>query len=240
MLNILEQIAKRVVKMKIIVAGTGYVGLVSGVCLADKGYDVTCVDIDEEKIENLAKGKSPIYEEGLENLLKKNIKKGNLHFTVNYKEAYKNADVIFIAVGTPEGKDGQANLSYVETVSKQIAETVEKNCLIIIKSTVPVGTNDKIENFIKKFIVNNVKIEVASNPEFLSQGHAIRDTFKAKRIIIGTKSKKAEEILKKIYKPFNLPIVSVSRRSAEMIKYACNDFLALKISYINDIANLCE
>ncbi len=226
--------------MKIVVAGTGYVGLVSGVCLADKGYNVTCVDINEEKIENLSKGKSPIYEEGLENLLKKNIKKGNLHFTVNYKEAYKNADVIFIAVGTPEGKDGQANLSYVENVSKQIAETVEKNCLIIIKSTVPVGTNDKIENFIKKFIVNNVKIEVASNPEFLSQGHAIRDTFKAKRIIIGTKSKKVEEILKKIYKPFNLPIVSVSRRSAEMIKYACNDFLALKISYINDIANLCE
>ena len=226
--------------MKIVFAGTGYVGLVSGVCLSDKGYDVTCVDINKEKIENLSNGKSTIYEEGLEKLLKKNIEKGNLHFTTNYKKAYKDADVIFIAVGTPEGKDGQAILQYVEIVSKQIAETIEKNCLVIIKSTVPVGTNEKIENFINRFKVNNVEIEVASNPEFLSQGHAIKDTLEARRIIIGTKSKKAEKILKEIYKPFNLPIISVNRKSAEMIKYACNDFLALKISYINDIANLCE
>lgn len=227
-------------KMKIIVTGTGYVGLVAGVCFAEKGYDVTCVDVDEEKIEKLSNGISTIYEEGLEELLKKNIKKGNLHFTINYKDAYKDADVIFIGVGTPEGKDGAANLFYVETVSRQIAETIEKDCLVVVNSTVPVGTNDKVETFIKENLVNNVKVEVASNPEFLSQGHAVRDTFEAKRIIIGTNSQKAEKFLKKIYEPFNLPIVSVSRRSAEMIKYACNNFLALKISYMNDIANLCE
>lgn len=227
-------------KMKIVVTGTGYVGLVAGVCFAEKGYDVTCVDVDEEKIEKLSNGISTIYEEGLEELLKKNIKKGNLHFTINYKDAYKDADVIFIGVGTPEGKDGAANLFYVETVSRQIAETIEKDCLVVVKSTVPVGTNDKVETFIKENLVNNVKVEVASNPEFLSQGHAVRDTFEAKRIIIGTNSQKAEKLFKKIYEPFNLPIVSVSRRSAEMIKYACNNFLALKISYMNDIANLCE
>ena len=226
--------------MKIVVTGTGYVGLVAGVCFAEKDYNVTCVDIDEEKIEKLSNGISTIYEEGLETLLKKNIKKGNLHFTTNYKEAYKDADVIFIGVGTPEEKDGSANLSYVATVSRQIAETVEKNCLVVVKSTVPVGTNDKVELFIKDSLVNDVKVEVASNPEFLAQGHAVRDTLEAKRIIIGTNSKNAEKLLKKIYEPFNLPVISVSRRSAEMIKYACNDFLALKISYMNDIANLCE
>lgn len=226
--------------MKIVVTGTGYVGLVAGVCFAEKDYNVTCVDIDEEKIEKLSNGISTIYEEGLETLLKKNIKKGNLHFTTNYKDAYKDADVIFIGVGTPEEKDGSANLSYVATVSRQIAETVEKDCLVVVKSTVPVGTNDKVELFIKDSLVNDVKVEVASNPEFLAQGHAVRDTLKAKRIIIGTNSKNAEKLLKEIYEPFNLPIISVSRRSAEMIKYACNDFLALKISYMNDIANLCE
>ena len=227
-------------KMKIAVAGTGYVGLVAGVCLAEKGYNVTCVDVDGEKIEKLSNGISTIYEEGIEELIKENIKKGNLHFTINYKETYKDADVIFIGVGTPEGKDGAANLFYVETVSRQIAETIEKDCLVVVKSTVPVGTNDKLEAFIKDILVNNVKVEVVSNPEFLAQGHAVKDTFEAKRIIIGANSKKAEKLLKKIYEPFNLPIVSVSRRSAEMIKYACNNFLALKISYMNDIANLCE
>lgn len=226
--------------MNIIVTGTGYVGLVAGVCFAEKGYDVTCVDVDEEKINKLKSGISPIYEEGLEELMQKNIKIGRLHFTTNYKDAYKNAEVIFIGVGTPEQPDGSANLSYVATVSRQIAETIEKDCLVVVKSTVPVGTNDKVEQFIKDSLVHKVKVEVASNPEFLAQGHAVRDTLKAKRIIIGTESKRAEKKLMEIYRPFNLPIVSVSRRSAEMIKYACNDFLALKISYMNDIANLCE
>ena len=226
--------------MKIAVAGTGYVGLVAGVCFAENGYDVTCVDIDENKIELMRQGKSPIYEDGLEELMQKNNASGRLHFTTNHVEAYQNADVIFIGVGTPEMPDGSANLSYIATVSRQIAETVEKDCLVVVKSTVPVGTNDKVEQFIKDFLVHDVKIEVASNPEFLAQGTAVHDTLHAARIIIGTESKEAESLLKKIYEPFGLPIVSVKRRSAEMIKYACNDFLALKISYMNDIANLCE
>ncbi|MGN0364964.1 MAG: UDP-glucose dehydrogenase family protein [Suilimivivens sp.] len=226
--------------MKIAVAGTGYVGLVAGVCFAEKGYDVTCVDVDEKKVEVMRQGISPIYEEGLEELMKKNNAAGRLHYTTDYRDAYKDADAIFIGVGTPEMPDGSANLSYIATVSRQIAETIEKDCLVVVKSTVPVGTNDKVEQFIKDFLVHDVKVEVASNPEFLAQGTAVHDTLHAARIIIGTESKEAEALLKKIYEPFGLPIVSVKRRSAEMIKYACNDFLALKISYMNDIANLCE
>ena len=226
--------------IKIAVAGTGYVGLVAGVCFAEKGHDVTCVDVDENKVKIMREGKSPIYEEGLEELMQKNIAAGRLHFTTDYKIAYKDADAIFIGVGTPEQPDGSANLSYVATVSRQIAESIEKDCLVVVKSTVPIGTNDKVEQFIKDSLVNDVKVEVASNPEFLAQGHAVRDTLEAKRIVIGTNSKEAEELLMKIYEPFGLPIVSVNRRSAEMIKYASNDFLALKISYMNDIANLCE
>lgn len=226
--------------MKIAVAGTGYVGLVAGVCFAEKGYHVVCVDVDEKKVEVMRQGISPIYEEGLEELMKKNNVAGRLHYTTDYEEAYKDADVIFIGVGTPEMPDGSANLSYIATVSRQIAETIEKDCLVVVKSTVPVGTNDKVEQFIKDFLVHDVKVEVASNPEFLAQGTAVHDTLHAARIIIGTESREAEELLTKIYEPFGLPIVSVKRRSAEMIKYACNDFLALKISYMNDIANLCE
>lgn len=226
--------------MKIAVAGTGYVGLVAGVCFAEMGYDVTCVDVDEKKVEMMRQGKSPIYEDGLEELMQKNNAAGTLHYTTDYREAYKDADAVFIGVGTPEMPDGSANLSYIATVSRQIAETVEKDCLVVVKSTVPVGTNDKVEQFIKDFLVHDVKVEVASNPEFLAQGTAVHDTLHAARIIIGTESKEAEALLMKIYEPFQIPIVSVKRRSAEMIKYACNDFLALKISYMNDIANLCE
>ena len=226
--------------MKIAVAGTGYVGLVAGVCFAEMNHDVTCVDVAEKKVEIMRQGISPIYEEGLEELMQKNNAKGTLHFTTDYQEAYRDADAIFIGVGTPEMPDGSANLGYIATVSRQIAETIEKDCLVVVKSTVPVGTNDKVEQFIKDFLVHDVKVEVASNPEFLAQGTAVHDTLHASRIIIGTESKEAEALLKEIYEPFGLPIVSVKRRSAEMIKYACNDFLALKISYMNDIANLCE
>ena len=227
--------------MKIAVAGTGYVGLVAGVCFAEKGHNVVCVDIDENKVQTMKEGKSPIFEQDLEGLMQKNYKEGRLDYTTNFKSAYKNADAIFIGVGTPEQPDGSANLSYVATVSRQIAESIEHDCLVVVKSTVPIGTNDKVEQFINDFLPDKtIKVEVASNPEFLAQGTAVRDTLHAKRIVIGTESKKAEEMLKEIYKPFNLPIVSVSRRSAEMIKYASNDFLALKISYMNDIANLCE
>lgn len=226
--------------MKIAVAGTGYVGLVAGVCFAEKGHDVTCVDVDEKKVRMMESGVSPIYEEGLEELMRKNNATGRLHYTTDYRNAYRDVDAIFIGVGTPEQPDGSANLSYIATVSRQIAESVERDCLVVVKSTVPVGTNDKVEQFIRDFLTRDVKIEVASNPEFLAQGSAVHDTLHAARIIIGTESKEAEAILKKIYEPFELPIVSVDRRSAEMIKYACNDFLALKISYMNDIANLCE
>lgn len=226
--------------LKLAVAGTGYVGLVAGVCFAEAGHQVTCVDIDEQKVNLMKQGISPIYEADLEMLMQKNYQAGRLDYTTNYASTYKDADVIFIGVGTPEQSDGSANLSYIATVARQIAETIEKDCLIVVKSTVPVGTNDKVEQFIKDFLVNDVRVEVASNPEFLAQGTAVRDTLQAARIIIGTESKWAEEILMKIYEPFNLPVVSVNRRSAEMIKYASNDFLALKISYMNDIANLCE
>ena len=226
--------------MKIAVAGTGYVGLVAGVCFAEKGHDVTCVDVDEKKVRMMESGVSPIYEEGLEELMQKNNATGRLHYTTDYRSAYKDVDANFIGVGTPERPDGSANLSYIATVSRQIAESVERDCLVVVKSTVPVGTNDKVEQFIRDFLIRDVKVEVASNPEFLAQGSAVHDTLHAARIIIGTESREAEAALKKIYEPFGLPIVSVGRRSAEMIKYACNDFLALKISYMNDIANLCE
>ena len=225
---------------KIAVAGTGYVGLVAGVCFAEKGHQVICVDVDERKVETMKNGICPIYEQDLEELMQKNYKEGRLDYTTDYKNAYKDADAIFIGVGTPEQPDGSANLSYIATVSRQIAESIEKDCLVVVKSTVPIGTNDKVEQFIKDFLVNDVKVEVASNPEFLAQGTAVKDTLQAKRIIIGTESKEAEKKLMEIYEPFELPIVSVNRRSAEMIKYASNDFLALKISYMNDIANLCE
>ena len=215
-------------------------GLVAGVCFAEKGHDVTCVDVDEKKVKMMESGVSPIYEEGLEELMQKNNATGRLHYTTDYRNAYRDVDAIFIGVGTPEQPDGSANLSYIATVSRQIAESVERDCLVVVKSTVPVGTNDKVEQFIRDFLIRDVKVEVASNPEFLAQGSAVHDTLHAARIIIGTESKEAEAVLKKIYEPFALPIVSVGRRSAEMIKYACNDFLALKISYMNDIANLCE
>jgi len=225
---------------KIAVAGTGYVGLVAGVCFAEMGHQVTCVDIDEKKVDLMRSGISPIFEEGLEKLMQKNFEAGRIDYTTNYQSAYKDADAVFLGVGTPEQPDGSANLSYISTVARQVAESVENDCLVVVKSTVPVGTNDKVEQFIQDFLVNDVKVEVASNPEFLAQGSAVHDTLYAERIIIGTESKWAEDRLKKIYKPFHLPIVSVNRRSAEMIKYASNDFLALKISYMNDIANLCE
>lgn len=226
--------------MKLAVAGTGYVGLVAGVCFAEVGHHVLCVDVDENKIKMMRDGISPIYEQDLEELMVKNYNAGRLDYTTDYETAYKDADAIFIGVGTPEQPDGSANLSYVATVARQIAETVERDCLVVVKSTVPVGTNDKVEQFIKDALIRDVNIEVASNPEFLAQGTAVRDTLHAARIIIGTDSEKAEKLLREIYEPFHLPIVSVSRRSAEMIKYASNDFLALKISYMNDIANLCE
>lgn len=227
--------------MKIAIAGTGYVGLVTGVCLAEVGHEnVVCVDVDKQKVDLMKAGVSPIYEEHLEELMKKNYKLGRLDYTTNYKDAYEDADVIMIAVGTPERSDGSANLDYIKKVAKQVASCVKKDTLIVIKSTVPIGTNDDIEKFIRKNLKNNVRIELASNPEFLSQGTAVMDTLNASRIVIGVESEWAKNLLEKVYRPFNQPIVATNRNSAEMIKYASNDFLALKISFMNDIANLCE
>lgn len=226
--------------MKIAVAGTGYVGLVAGVCFAEKGNDVICVDVDSEKVNKMKNGICPIYEEGLEELMKKNYKEGRIDYSIDYQMAYKDADFIFIGVGTPERKDGSANLDYVYNVAKQIADTVEKDCIIVVKSTVPIGTNDNIEKYIRDNLKNKVKIDVASNPEFLAQGRAVKDTLEPSRIVIGTENKETEEKMCELYKNFDAPILTTDRRSAEMVKYASNDFLALKISYINDIANLCE
>lgn len=226
--------------MKLVVAGTGYVGLVTGACLAEVGHDVVCVDIDEKKVEIMKEGISPIYEPGLDELLKRNYKAKRLDFTTDYKNAYKDADVVFIGVGTPERADGSANLDYVFTVCRQIVENAEKDCLVVVKSTVPIGTNSRVEAFLNEHKLNNINIEVASNPEFLSQGTAVKDTLKASRIVIGVESENAKNILESIYKPFNQPIVVTNRKSAEMIKYASNDFLALKISFMNEIANFCE
>ena len=224
--------------MKIAIAGTGYVGLVTAVCLAHKGHSVTCVDIDEQKITMLQNGKSPIYEKDLEELMQQNAER--LIYTTDYQSAYKNADVVFIGVGTPEKKDGSANLVYVYEVAKQVAHSAEKDCVVVVKSTVPIGTNDKVEAVLQKEKQHDVNLEVASNPEFLAQGTAVRDTLHASRIVLGVESAYAESVLREVYGGFDAPVLVTNRRSAEMIKYASNDFLALKISYVNEIANLCE
>lgn len=224
--------------MKIAVAGTGYVGLVTGVCLAAHGHYVTCVDVDENKIKLMESGVSPIYEPGLSELMTENMER--LTFTTDYEKAYSDADVIFVGVGTPEKRDGSANLKYVFSVAEQIAESITKECVVVIKSTVPIGTNDRIEAFLEEKLAGKFPVHVASNPEFLAQGTAVRDTMHASRIVIGTEDEFSEKMLKAVYEKFDAPLLATNRRSAEMIKYASNDFLALKISYINEIANLCE
>ena len=225
--------------MRISVAGTGYVGLVTGVCLAEKGHTVVCVDPDQKKIDQLCSGIVPIYENGLEELMRKNSLR--LRYTTDYRKAYDDAELIFICVGTPEKEDGSTDLEYVYSAAEQIALSVRNDCLVVIKSTVPIGTNDVIEEFIRSRLARQVKVEVASNPEFLAQGRGVRDTLYASRIVLGVASENAERILRTVYAQFkSSPVVVTNRKSAEMIKYAANDFLALKISYINEIANLCE
>lgn len=226
--------------MKILVVGTGYVGLVTGVCLSDIGHKVTCFDISNEKIDLLNSGKSPIYEPGLEQLMEKNVLANKLFFTSNVQEAYQSVDCIFIAVGTPENRDGSADLTYVEDVAATIAETIQRDTIVVIKSTVPVGTNDYIERLINERTREGVKVRLVSNPEFLREGSAIKDTFEGNRIVIGSNSKQAGDFIEEIYSPLSIPIVRTDIRSAEMIKYASNAFLATKISFINEIANLCE
>jgi UDPglucose 6-dehydrogenase len=226
--------------MEIAIIGTGYVGLVTGVCLSEVGHHVTCIDTDKSKVELMSSGKSPIYEPGLDELMQKNIKANRLSFTSDFKEGLKNKEVIFIAVGTPQREDGKADLSYIEDAAKSIAKFINNDVIVVTKSTVPVGTNEYIKEVILKNLKGNYSIEVVSNPEFLREGSAIYDTFNGDRIVIGSNSKKAGDIVEDIYKPFKLPIIRTDIRSAEMIKYASNAFLATKISFINEIANICE
>jgi UDPglucose 6-dehydrogenase len=223
--------------MKIAVLGTGYVGLSTGVCLSEIGHDVTCIDINEEKIHNLRRGISPIYEPGLETLLTSNMAAGRLQFTTSHREALA-AEIIIIAVGTPQGDDGAADLSYLEQAAKDIAKDIREGTIVVIKSTVPVGTNEYIKKMIEEQCGFTVKM--VSNPEFLRQGSAIQDTMKADRVIIGSEDPAAAEKVRELYLPLNVPVILTSTKSAEMIKYASNAFLATKISYINEIANLCE
>lgn len=224
--------------MKIAVAGTGYVGLVTAVCLASAGHQVVCVDVDKDKIEMLRRGESPIFEPGLPELM--NQYADHLDYTLNYRAAYREAEVIFIGVGTPEKKDGSANLDYVFGAARQIGENIGRDCVVVVKSTVPIGTNDKVEQQIREIVAGKYRVDVVSNPEFLAQGTAVRDTLHASRIVIGAENERAGNIVYSVYEPLGQNIVMTNRRSAEMIKYASNDFLALKISYINEIANLCE
>ncbi|MFK4391708.1 UDP-glucose 6-dehydrogenase [Bacillus sp. AFS026049] len=226
--------------MNIAVVGTGYVGLVTGVGLSEIGHKVICIDTDQEKVELMLKGISPIYEPNLEKLMLKNIQNGNLCFTTNHKEAFDQSRVIYIAVGTPENEDGTANLNYINQVIDVIAKSIIEDKIVVTKSTVPVGTNDYIKKRLNERLESTIKVEVVSNPEFLREGSAVNDIFNSDRIVIGSDSKKALSIIRQINEPFGIPIVETDIRSAEMIKYASNAFLATKISFINEIANVCE
>lgn len=232
--------------MKVVVIGTGYVGLVTGACLAEVGTQVVCVDVNEEKIENLKKGILPIYEPGLEDIVLKNFKNGRLSFSTQLKEVIPGADVAFIAVGTPPGEDGSADLKYVLGVANEIGAAINGYIVVVTKSTVPVGTAVKVNNAIKESLAKrNLEIDydVASNPEFLKEGAAVQDFLKPDRIVIGISNDRARNILEELYHPFVLnghPVLFMDIASAEMTKYAANAMLATKISFMNDIANLCE
>ncbi len=229
--------------MNICVIGSGYVGLVTGACFAEFGLSVTCVDKDEDKIKCLKAGKTPIYEPGLEELIQRNTKQGRLVFTTNVEESVKAALVIFIAVGTPPKQSGESDLKYIKEVARQIAITMDGYKVIVTKSTVPVGTGKMISEIVKKNQKSKINFDIASNPEFLREGSAIEDFLRPNRVVIGTSSDQAVAILKDLYRPLYLiesPFVVTNVETAEMIKYASNAFLATKISFINEIANLCE
>ncbi|RLQ96642.1 UDP-glucose dehydrogenase family protein [Falsibacillus albus] len=226
--------------MKIAIIGTGYVGLVTGVCLSEIGHDVTCLDINPQKIELLQKGISPIYEPGLEDLMTKNIEADRLHFTTSHIVGLKDKDVIYIAVGTPQGEDGSADLTYIYNAARNVGQNITNDVVVVTKSTVPLGTNHKVREVVLANLEGNHCVEVVSNPEFLREGSAIHDSFHGDRIVIGADKEEAANIIEEINKPFGLPILKTSISSAEMIKYAANAFLATKISFINEIANLSE
>lgn len=226
--------------MKIAVIGTGYVGLVTGVTLADIGHEVMCIDVDERKVELMQQAVSPIYEPGLSDMMAKNIDSKRLAFTSDHQMGFKDAEVIYIAVGTPEQSDGSANLAYLNQAAKDIAEHIEKDAIVVIKSTVPVGTNHHIKELLQRAVRADIRIEVVSNPEFLKEGSAIADTFNGDRIVIGSDDKLGASVVEAINEPFGIPIFHTDTKSAEMIKYASNAFLATKISFINEISNICE
>ncbi|MCC5919841.1 MAG: UDP-glucose/GDP-mannose dehydrogenase family protein [Cyclobacteriaceae bacterium] len=232
--------------MKITVVGTGYVGLVSGACFSEVGIEVVCVDVDQKKIDGLKKGVMPIYEPGLEEIVVRNYKSGRLQFTTSLSEAIKGSEAAFIAVGTPPGEDGSADLKYVLAVAKEIGEHMDDFCVITTKSTVPVGTAKKVKAAVDEALAKrkaDIPFAVASNPEFLKEGAAVNDFLKPDRIVIGVEDERAEKIMKRLYKPFQLSsdrIIYMDIPSAEMTKYTANAMLATKISFMNDIANLCE
>ncbi|MGM0830038.1 MAG: UDP-glucose dehydrogenase family protein [Bacillota bacterium] len=227
--------------MNISVIGVGYVGLVTGACLAKVGHHVTCLDIDHEKIDQLNQGISPIYEPGLEAILQQNLVNKTISFTTCYRNACKEAQVIIIAVGTPSNDDGSADLSAIQEVAEKIGSFVQnEDAIIVTKSTVPVGTNRKIKKWVTNHLKQNTRVMIASNPEFLREGSAVHDTFNGDRIVIGTEDRQAASKLQEMLKPFGVPFLQTSIESAEMIKYSSNAFLATKISFINEIANLCE
>lgn len=232
--------------MNIAIVGTGYVGLVSGACFAETGATVTCVDVDENKIEALKKGIIPIYEPGLDELVVKNVRAGRLKFSICLPDIINEQEIVFTAVGTPPDEDGSADLKYVLQVAKTIGENLNRYLVVVTKSTVPVGTSRKVYTAIKKELEKrgvDVQFDVASNPEFLKEGNAIKDFMSPDRVVIGVESERAKKILTKLYKPFlinNFRVIFMDIPSAEMTKYAANSMLATRISFMNDIANLCE
>ena len=230
--------------MKIVIVGTGYVGLVSGTCFSEMGVDVTCVDVDRKKIDKLQQGIIPIYEPGLEELVCKNVNAGRLHFTTDLREILDEVEVVFSAVGTPPDEDGSADLKYVLEVARSVGQNMKKYLVIVTKSTVPVGTALKVKNAIQEELDRrgvNIEFDVASNPEFLKEGAAVHDFMSPDRVVVGVANERAKEIMSRLYKPFMLSgdrMIFTDIPSAEMIKYAANSMLATRISFMNDMANL--
>ena len=232
--------------MKIAIVGTGYVGLVSGACFAEMGADVTCIDVDKRKIEMLRKGQIPIYEPGLEELVARNVADGRLHFSTELGECLDEVEIVFSAVGTPPDEDGSADLRYVLEVAREFGRKINRYTLLVTKSTVPVGTAQKVRQAVAEELAARgveVEFDVASNPEFLKEGDAIDDFMKPDRVVVGVESERARQLMERLYKPFmmnNYRMIFTDVASAEMIKYAANSMLATRISFMNDIANLCE
>jgi UDPglucose 6-dehydrogenase len=246
LITFVQLITKNIEFMKVVIVGTGYVGLVTGTCFAETGLTVTCVDVNQDKIEKLKQGVIPIYEPGLDDMVIRNVKKERLFFSTSLKENIEGADAVFIAVGTPPDEDGSADLKYVLGVAREIGASMNHYMVVVTKSTVPVGTAQKVKNAVQEELSKrgaDVKFDVASNPEFLKEGNAVDDFLKPDRIVIGIESIEAEHLMQKLYKPFLLnghPLIFMDIPSAEMTKYTANAMLATKISFMNDIANLCE